>query len=144
MSPEPQAPGCSASGMTLADAEALMDRLPSHIILLDGEGTVVATNRAWREFAASRGADPSAFGPGASYRDVCDLASTDPAAAETFGDGLRTVLQGSRSTFEVESEGLVGGEPHRFRDRVTRVDGERGPFLVLSHVDLSVAETPLA
>ncbi len=144
MNPERRPQACSASGVTLADAEALMDRLPSYIILLDESGTVVATNRAWRDYASTRGADPAAFGPGASYREVCDLAASDPQAADRFGDGLRAVLQGAKSTFELESEGLVEGEPHRFRDRVTRVDSERGAFLVLSHVDLSVAERPLA
>ena len=57
MTPDPRTHPRSASGMTLAEAKALIDSLRSLVILLDGEGRVLAANRAWRDRAAALGPD---------------------------------------------------------------------------------------
>ena len=48
------------------------DALPEHICVLDETGTIVAVNKAWREFAVANGADPRRTDEGANYMAVCE------------------------------------------------------------------------
>ena len=154
MSPHPRPHPRSASGMTLAEAAALIDSLHSHVILLDGEGRILAANRAWRDHAAALRPDLEGVGPSANLDAICRLTpnggdgadgnSADRDTAERFGAGLKSVLSGEELCFEIESEAVVDGEPHLFRRRATRVEDTQGPFIVVSHSDVTMLESPVA
>ncbi len=84
----------------LRDAErlqAVLDSLPEHVAVLDGNGVITVVNRAWREFAASNGdPDLSHTGIGSDYLSVCDIdKSDDGSVAARAHDGLIGVLNGS-------------------------------------------------
>jgi len=48
-----------------------LDSIPAHINLLDGEGTILETNRAWQEFGRANGLGKGSDCIGLNYLFVC-------------------------------------------------------------------------
>ena len=100
-----------------AALEAALEHLPSHICILDSSGSIVAVNRAWRDFSAGNGGRESLTCQGSNYLEVCDAAAGDSHAAR-FASGLREVLQGQRAAFDFE---YPCHAPHELRWFAVRV-----------------------
>jgi PAS domain S-box-containing protein len=83
---------------------AVLDAFTANIAVLDGNGVILAVNRAWRDFAAANGAPRlAAHSVGISYRDACRLPFAD--AAERYFPGwigIEEVLRGRRDHFMLE------------------------------------------
>ena len=86
-------------------ARSVLDSIGAQTAVLDGEGTVLAVNALWQDFALANGGDPAACGVGANYLEVCDRAAAggDEEAAAA-ARGLREVLDRSRDLFELDYE----------------------------------------
>src|SRR5215469_15269513 len=85
-------------------ARSTVDALPMHIAILDGNGVVLATNRAWREFGATGGVQNDRVGEGTNYLAVCDElggVKREPRAA-AFAQGIRDVAAGKQTEFSIE------------------------------------------
>lgn len=77
---------------------ATLDALPESVAVLDEVGTIVAVNRAWRDFALANGG--SAESLGASYLSVCDQAAGEDPSAAAAGSAIRSLLTGAGNAFE--------------------------------------------
>ena len=71
-------------------ARATVDALSAHLAILDERGTILAVNRAWRDFAEANSAPGSAplVHEGVNYLDVCDAAQ-GPELGRSAGGGGR-------------------------------------------------------
>ena len=70
-----------------ADKEAaILDAIPARIALLDVQGCIVSTNRAWRESSADRVTLAGGALQGASYLELC--ARSESAGSGDMADGL--------------------------------------------------------
>ncbi|WP_019587898.1 sensor histidine kinase [Deinococcus apachensis] len=98
--------------------QALLDALKSHVAIVDRRGVIVGVNRSWRAFAELNGGDPASSGVGSNYLEAS-------APHSTMQAGLRAVLDGERSEFELTYPCHAPGERRWFRVRVTPL-GERG------------------
>jgi two-component system CheB/CheR fusion protein len=90
---------------SLKDSErmqAVLDSLPEHLAVLDGRGTIVRVNEAWRRFAQENG-DPglTATGPGSNYLQACAGTGLDEPGARAAYQGLSEVLSGKRKKFTI-------------------------------------------
>lgn len=84
-------------------ARATVDALPTHIAILDANGGVLATNRAWREFAAANGDGAKLVRDAPNYLAECDaLAGRQMAEAAALAAGIRAVAAGHRDVFLME------------------------------------------
>lgn len=87
-----------------AFTQAILDALPDHVAILDADGTILAVNAAWREFARQNG-DPQTqhTDVGTNYFAVCRRASA-PESVEALStlEGMRAVLQGDLAEFQLE------------------------------------------
>src|SRR5829696_5960618 len=64
-----------------------LDELPEEAAVVEGSGTIVAVNRAWRRFASDNGADPGEVSEGANYRGVWEGVRGEQAGyARPFAD----------------------------------------------------------
>jgi PAS domain S-box-containing protein len=81
--------------------EDILAALPAHIALLDARGVIVSVNAAWKAFARDNGMRAPGDGVGASYLDACDHAADDASAAHA-AQGIRSVLSGYASGFQLE------------------------------------------
>ena len=81
--------------------ETTMNSLPLEIAVLDGEGTILSVNRAWREFAEANSADLNRVSPGANYLSFCTGADSAASNEGTVAAaGLSAVLAGTLERFE--------------------------------------------
>ncbi|MFW6085864.1 MAG: EAL and GGDEF domain-containing protein [Myxococcota bacterium] len=81
---------------------AVLDSMRAQTAVLDASGSIMATNRAWRQRAESTGASEM-LGLGASYLEVAERArGPHSEGALEAGAGIRAVLAGEREVFEMD------------------------------------------
>lgn len=119
-------------------ARSIFDALSEHICILDESGTIVAINRAWREFAEATSPVPRHAAEGANYLTVCDAATgSDKREAQAFAAGIRSVISGERNTFCMEYSYNTPTELRWFAGQVTPFPGDGPVRLVVSHEDIT-------
>ena len=80
-----------------------LDALVSHLCVLDETGTIIAVNKAWRDYTAKNSTSPMRTAEGVNYLTVCDAVTGEFAEqAATFATGIRAVLNGERRSFTYE------------------------------------------
>src|SRR5215208_3925281 len=113
--------------------ELSLDELPEHSAIVDNSGTIVAVNKAWKRFAKDNGAaDLSKVSEGANYLDVCERATGEHSPyAQSFGEGLRSVLCSREERFAMEYPCHSPTERRWFVGRVERfAEGDLAMALV--------------
>ena len=111
--------------------QSTLDTLISHIAVLDGKGTIIAINKAWRQFAEENQGTGTTCGVGANYLAVCDQASGPWAEqAPAVAQGIREVIAGQQQVFCLEYPCHSCGEERWFNVCGTRFVGE-GPVRVV-------------
>jgi len=123
---------------TEAFANATLDGLSAHICVIDAQGLIVTTNRAWNEFAAENNAAPETCGVGASYLDVCLAENENDAEdADDFRTGIRAVLDGTKQEFIKEYTCHSPAAEHWFTCRVNQFTVAGTTYAVISHTDIT-------
>lgn len=84
---------------------ATIDALKSSLCVIDAEGSIIAVNRAWREFSLANGGQPEKMSEGANYLAICDAAARAqyPVAARVAA-AIRAAIAGRRKDFSIEYE----------------------------------------
>ncbi|MBS9403422.1 EAL domain-containing protein [Halomonas sp. TRM85114] len=126
----------------LTDRRALINSLPAHIALLDGDGRILDVNDQWRHFATNNDFRDANFGVGSNYLEICRAATGDCAEeALQTAEGLQAVLAGDQETFALEYPCHSPDQPRWFRMMATRLapghETEGFPGAVVMHVDIT-------
>ncbi len=113
---------------------AVLNSMSANIAVLDREGNILAVNKAWLDFASENGGDARCCG---NYLLACANASCkdDPSLVSAI-EGISSVLDGSRSFFEMEYPCNTVTENHWFRMMAYPLSHEDGG-LVISHEDIT-------
>lgn len=123
---------------------SLLDAMPDATAILDGSGTIVAVNHAWKAFGLDNGGEESSLGIGVNYFDVCRNAVQDGCLeAGMVGDALNEVINGGAVERELE---YLCASPEVSRWVFVRMTPLAGGVLV-SHLNISrrkAAEIDLA
>ena len=123
------------------ELRSFLSTLPAHIAIVDGSGTIVAVNQAWRDFATSNGAIVSKVMEGTNYFKVCDSATGDQSEhAAAFAEGIRSVLSGQREEFEMEYPCHSPTELRWFVGRVMPFMNGSSPRAVVIHENITERE----
>lgn len=116
---------------------SVLDGLTAHVCVLDEQGTILAVNRAWRDFAADNAGAGADLHEGANYLQICARASAsrlpDGTEASVFGGLLREVLAGQRQQFELEYPSHSPTEQRWYLVRVARMAGTGPARVVVAH-----------
>lgn len=112
---------------TSVDAQDVIDGLVERLAVLDGDGTIISVNAAWRHFGLENGLSLPDGGVGASYLS----AATDPHLRA----GLMDVLTRRRSSFTTEYPCHSPSAQRWFLMSVAPLPGV--PGAVVSHVDIT-------
>ena len=119
-------------------AALALDALTASIAVVDGDGTIVAVNEAWRAFTAANGGSAFATGNGANYLAVCDaVTGAEMNDARAIAEGIRAVLRGERSRFGMEYPCNSPGEEHWFSGQVMPLPGESPAMAVVVHEEIT-------
>lgn len=124
-------------------AQATIDALSEHIAVIDEAGTILAVNRAWKEFGAVNSVHGAPC-EGVNYLDVCDraAASGDFSAAEA-AVLIRDVISGKQSDVGWQYACHSPAEERWFFVKVTRFHDSGPVRVVVAHeniTDLKVHE----
>ena len=119
-------------------ANIILDALSAHIAILDENGIILKTNRAWQNFANDNQMQHPAGGSPINYLSVCDLASGDNAyEAKTVAKGIRDVIKGEVDEFLLDYPCHSPTEKRWFYMRVTRIPGSGPMRAVVSHENIT-------
>ena len=117
---------------------ATIDALPFVLCVLDENASIIAVNKAWREFATANGGDPNALSEGANYLAVCDAsAKRVRGSALAVANGIREVLAGRRKSFALEYECSTPNEERWFEASVSRFPADGPVSLVVVHDNIT-------
>ncbi len=125
-----------------------LDSLSARIAILDATGTIVAVNRAWRDFGQHGGLGLDDHGIGTKYSDSYGaLLQAGDVQMESLDRGIEQVMSGElpELVWEYPCEAPTG-ERSWFLMRVTRFRGTGEAHVVVSHDDITAlreAETAL-
>ena len=114
-------------------ARHTLDTLPLNVAVIDDEGTILLTNRAWDEF--------SGVGPegddmvGVNYLDATDTDEDDYAAEAVAG--LREVIDGDRELFTLEYPCHSPDQKRWFLMRATPLPSAAEGSVVVAHIDIT-------
>lgn len=116
-------------------APSTLDTLPLNIAVLDTDGTILFTNRAWREFAAAEGGVDDHRELGTNYLAAAEGAND--AYARQALEGVRGVLDGDRELFTLEYHCHSPEQRRWFLMRVApfELDGQR--YAVVAHANIT-------
>jgi len=116
----------------------ILDALPMHVAILDGEGVIVRVNAAWKRYGEGNQLGGTDFGVGQSYLNTCDSATGEGAEEATVvAHGIRAVLNGDRPEFVLEYPCHSPKEARWFRLAVTPLGLTRAAGVVVTRVDIT-------
>jgi len=118
--------------------QATLDALSAHIAVLDETGGVITVNHAWRAFAEANPPLSATVNEGANYLAVCDAAAgPDADIATAVAAGIRAVIRGDESAFEVEYPCHSPDTQRWFLGRVSRFPGAGVSRVVVAHENIT-------
>lgn len=119
-------------------SRAVLDSLSAHIAILDADGVIVETNRAWRRYAEKSGMGPDYDGIGLNYLAVCE-ATEGPEAADAHraAEGIRQVLSGGIAEFLHDYPCHTPDGRHWYYMRVIRLVHNGPSMVVVSHAEIT-------
>ena len=116
----------------------ILNSLNTRIAVLDGQGVIVATNKAWEDFGGTRGSlykTPATVGSN-YFQLLQEITSRDDGLAERSASALRSVINRETSFASIEYELTVPGGTRWFVARVMPMeDSDDGA--VISHEDIT-------
>jgi len=115
---------CGSSSQIAGLAASIIDALPELVVIIDQDGGIVATNRAWDEFMRTNTRYPKKFSEGGDYLAALrQLAKNGNDSWLDFLRGVEAVAQGEKKEFSQETALHVGDEVHWFLSRCQQFSG---------------------
>ena len=117
---------------------SVFDSLSAHLAILDENGTILSTNRAWNESSRKRGNPCGEDAPGENYLKVCrDIMGHNRQKTLEIIEGIQGVIDGSIGEFCLEYQVHTPGERIWYYIRVLRLSGQEDLKLLVSHEDIT-------
>ncbi|MDS0220408.1 PAS domain-containing sensor histidine kinase [Haloarcula sp. S1AR25-5A] len=115
--------------------EAVFDEHPDQIAVIDTDGVIRATNRAWETFGAENGAVIATDMIGDNYLAACR--NGDDEVGARAADGIEAVIDGSQSTFTVEYPCHSPTEQRWFTMHAQPFTVAEESFVLIDHADIT-------
>jgi PAS domain S-box-containing protein len=119
-------------------AKTVLNSLSAHIAIIDEQGVIIETNRAWQEFTRTGHQNDKIDYIGANYLQVCDSTTGDDATdAHGVADGIRQVIKGEIDEFlhDYPCHGPDGH--HWFYMRAIPMNTEGPVRVIISHEEIT-------
>ncbi len=120
-------------------ARSAFDALSAHIAILDQEGVIRATNRAWQNHAVQGGMPPGYNYHGINYLSICDTTKGegDQEDACKVAGGIRAVINKELDEFLYDYPCHRPDSMHWFYMRVIRIPDTNPVQVVVSHEEIT-------
>ncbi len=117
---------------------AILDALPAHTALLDGDGRILAVNEAWRLFKGGNSILGPDHGVDSNYLEILDTARDgDAFAGRQAAEGIRSVLDGAANSFSIEYPCHSRTRDRWFLMTATPLHDTHGNGAVIMHLDIT-------
>ena len=119
-------------------ARAVINSLSAHIAILDKNGVILETNRAWNAHSVKNGMPKDFDYKGINYLKVCDGATgEDSADAHNIAEGIRQVIQGHTQEFLFDYPCHFLDSKHWYYMRAIRMSDSKPARVIISHEDIT-------
>jgi len=119
-------------------AITVLNSLSAHIAILDQNGVILETNRAWRDFSAKSGMPEDHDDRGSNYLAICDATTgSDAGDAHKVAEGIRAVIGGELEEFLHDYPCHSAEGPHWYYMRAIRMFGPGPMRVVVSHEEIT-------
>ena len=133
--PDPHSEPLSFSGKL---AKAVINSLSAHIAILDQNGVILETNRAWNDYSFKNGMPEDFDYRGINYLEVCDAATgADALDAHNIAKGIREVIQGHTQEFLFDYPCHSQDSKHWYYMRAIRMSDTKPVRAIISHEDIT-------
>ena len=83
--------------------KTILNSLSAHIAIIDENGVILETNRAWKQFANSNQLEVRPEICNVNYLEICDKAQGESAdKAKEVAKGIRSVINGDIEEFVID------------------------------------------
>ena len=114
----------------------IIDSLSAHIAILDKEGIILLTNRAWQEFGAVNDLHGPPDSLGQNYLSITEQA--EDKTGHIIAQGIRKVISGDLQEFFINYPCHSPTENRWFALRVVRLQSVSGDLqVIVSHEDIT-------
>ena len=119
-------------------ARTALDALSAHIAILDHQGVILETNRAWREFGSRGGIQPDFDYRGINYLVICsNTTGEERTDAVKVAEGIRSVINKDIDEFLHDYPCHEPDAQHWFYMRVIRIPDTDPVQVVISHEEIT-------
>ena len=117
--------------------QSSLDSLANHIVVLDKEGKIRYTNKAWDEFAENNNLDYRTVGIGVNYLEVCKKSTGKwSKEARVAYEGIKKVMKGDKAEITIEYPCHSPVEKRWFNMKITQFRGEHYS-VVINHENIT-------
>jgi len=119
-------------------ARAVINSLSAHIAIIDKNGVILETNRAWNAYSVKNGMPENFDYRGINYLEVCNAAKGEDASdAHNIAEGIRKVIQGHTQEFLFDYPCHSKDSRHWYYMRAIRMSETKPVWVIISHEDIT-------
>jgi DNA-binding CsgD family transcriptional regulator len=119
-------------------ARAVLDSLSAHIVILDANGVILETNRAWKDYSIKSGTPAGFEYRGINYLKICDATTGEDAEiARRVAGGIRAVSAGKLKEFLLDYPCHSNNSKHWYYMRAIRMSADIPSMVVVSHEEIT-------
>jgi len=119
-------------------ARTVLNSLSAHIAILDENGVILETNKAWQTYALTSGMPEDFEHIGLNYLEICDATlGTEAADASKVAQGIRAVIRDEVEEFLYDYPCHSEDGPHWYYMRAIRMAGPGPIRIVVSHEEIT-------
>ena len=130
----------SMEPLNFSDAlgRTVLNSLSAHIAILDENGVILETNKAWRMYATKSGLTETYDHRGINYLEICEATiGSEAADADKVAEGIRAVIRGELKEFLFDYPCHSEEGPHWYYMRTIRMTGPGPVRVVVSHEEIT-------
>ena len=120
--------------------QSSLDASSAHVVVLDGAGTVIASNAAWQEFAAAQGLVSSGGTTRLNYLALYSKPFARRRDALKIGATLTSLLRGDCSHARLVHAWPLAGKIHWFQLNAARFECWGETYLVVANEDVTAVK----
>ena len=119
-------------------ARAVINSLSAHIVILDENGVILETNRAWKAYSVKNGMPEDIAFKGMNYLGVCDTSVGDDALdARNVATGIRKIINGEITEFLFDYPCHTEDSRNWYYMRAIRMSDTKPIRVIISHEDIT-------
>lgn len=124
--------------MALQDMyKVIVNSLSTHVAVLDDQGIIVETNRAWQEFGKENGMNEPLDCVGLNYLSVCETAPDDGTNSDYISTAIRKVISGDIREFLTQYPCHSPTEKRWYSLRVVPYRAEQENKVIVTHENIT-------